>query len=404
MRETKWKEILKIKNRFTREELEKFLQILYLIVFALFIGYHFIEEATTFEIIWRSSLIEYLFPCLSAIVVVRLVQSSTYKGNELLLMFFLLFCCLMSWRESGHIQVLYFLVLLIGARGIDDSKIIKTYFATIFSLLMVTVFCAITGKIENLVYHQEGRNIRMALGSPYPTIFAAQILYLMLCWAYIRREKIKYIDGILSFICAGIVYILCEARMNAVCLALLGIGIFVYVFYSRHVKSIRKKFLEVWTTFLAISPAICFIGIFTLTALYSSDSSILLKLNSLLSSRLGLGNIGLKTYGISWWGQYVPMIGNGGQTEKPLNYFYLDSAYINYLLTLGIAILMMLLIVMVVLGFRAKNNKNWMFLWIMSIIALHGVVEDHILRITTNPFLWLLFSKMNPKENRYEKK
>ena len=149
---------------------------------------------------------------------------------------------------------------------------------------------------------------------------------------------------------------------------------------------------------------ICFIGIFTLTALYSSDSSVLLKLNSLLNSRLGLGNIGLKTYGISWWGQYVPMIGNGGQTEKPLNYFYLDSAYINYLLTLGIAILMMLLIVMVVLGFRAKNNRNWMFLWIMSIIALHGVVLKIVfLRITTNPFLWLLFSKMNPKENRYRK-
>ena len=89
----------------------------------------------------------------------------------------------------------------------------------------------------------------MALGSPYPTIFAAQILYLMLCWAYIRKEKIKYIDGILSFICAVTVYILCEARMNAVCLALLGIGIFVYVFYSRHVKSIREKFLEVWITF-----------------------------------------------------------------------------------------------------------------------------------------------------------
>ena len=45
------------------------------------------------------------------------------------------------------------------------------------------------GIIENLSYAQPGRMTRMAFGIGYPTDFGAHVLFLLLCYFYLRRKK-----------------------------------------------------------------------------------------------------------------------------------------------------------------------------------------------------------------------
>ena len=83
---------------------------------------------------------------------------------------------------------------------------------------------------------------------------------------------------------------------------------------------------------LASAGTICAAGILILSMLYTKGSSIFLKLDSILSQRLSFSQKGMEVYGFSIFGQYIPMQGNGGSTETPLNYFFLDSSYISCLI------------------------------------------------------------------------
>ena len=56
------------------------------------------------------------------------------------------------------------------------------------------------------------------------------------------------------------------------------------------------------------------------------------------------------------------MQGNGGSTETPLNYFFLDSSYISILLQYGLIMFVMILILWGIIGLRARKEKDWVLL------------------------------------------
>lgn len=165
----------------------------------------------------------------------------------------------------------------------------------------------------------------------------------------------------------------------------------------------RKKEYEMASWFsglLASAGTICAAGILILSMLYTKGSSIFLKLDSILSQRLSFSKKGMEVYGFSIFGQYIPMQGNGGSTETPLNYFFLDSSYISILLQYGLIMFVMILILWGIIGLRARKEKDWVLLWILAIIAFQSIMEQHLLDISYNPFLWILFAETGKKENR----
>lgn len=151
---------------------------------------------------------------------------------------------------------------------------------------------------------------------------------------------------------------------------------------------------------LASAGTICAAGILILSMLYTKGSSIFLKLDSILSQRLSFSKKGMEVYGFSIFGQYIPMQGNGGSTETPLNYFFLDSSYISILLQYGLIMFVMILILWGIIGLRARKEKDWVLLWILAIIAFQSIMEQHLLDISYNPFLWILFAETGKKRKQ----
>ena len=165
----------------------------------------------------------------------------------------------------------------------------------------------------------------------------------------------------------------------------------------------RKKEYEMASWFsglLASAGTICAAGILILSMLYTKGSSIFLKLDSILSQRLSFSQKGMEVYGFSIFGQYIPMQGNGGSTETPLNYFFLDSSYISILLQYGLIMFVMILILWGIIGLRARKEKDWVLLWILAIIAFQSIMEQHLLDISYNPFLWILFAETGKKRKQ----
>lgn len=156
-----------LKKQISKEQIRKCLDSMYLVAFALFLALAFMYT-TTFEIEWPEYLYYNVRLFLAIVVFARIVYSEAYNLQEGILAIIICFLFLAAWRRNSEEIMLNALLLILGSKGISFKKMIKVYFGVTAGLLLFTMAAALSGKIENLVYFQNGRvNVR----SPRKSIF-----------------------------------------------------------------------------------------------------------------------------------------------------------------------------------------------------------------------------------------
>lgn len=310
--------------RLDKKNVGKILEALYLLILAALIAWSFLNT-TKFEVIWP----EYLYSDLKAILLLIIILKAGYTGNynrmDILLIFIIGSTILFNVSRNGYVELEILLLLIIGAKGIDFRKIVRIYFIITAVLLFITIIAALSGKIENLVYLQEGRRSRMALGIGYPTDFSAYVFYGVIAYIYIRSKKLKYLELAVLFALGIGVYFITDARLNTVCI-IMTVFIFTYLKirqdYGRKVNK-EYRINGIWSFLLALSPVLCGAFMIVCSILYSTGSTITNLLDRVLNYRLYQGNKAIDIYGFTMWGRYIPMQGYGGSTELPKHYFFL---------------------------------------------------------------------------------
>lgn len=368
----------------------------YLVLFALFFAYSFLNT-TTFEIEWSEYFYTNLRILLFVVILLRAACGKRYQWQEVIVCALAGIVLLVSWKHNGYEELSNILLLLLGAKDISYKKIIKVYFYVASMLLIVTIGAALTGQITNYIIHQQGRGARIAFGCVYPTDFSAHVFYIILAWCYLRKEKLLYIE-IGAIVLSGIlVYVFCNARLNTICILLLaGVMLYNKLSYQRAVKKNQGQELNSLISMLmAMSTTICAFFMIAMTMLFTSDSKIMLLFDKLLNNRLRMGKKGIDLYGFSVWGQNIYMIGNGSRTTEPLNYFFIDSSYLYSVLQYGILTLGILLLLFLIVGMKARQEKNWVLLILIALMSLQCVVEHHMTDIAYNPFLWAAFANIS---------
>ena len=382
-----------LKKQISKEQIRKCLDSMYLVAFALFLALAFMYT-TTFEIEWPEYLYYNVRLFLAIVVFARIVYSEAYNLQEGILAIIICFLFLAAWRRNSEEIMLNALLLIIGSKGISFKKMIKVYFGVTAGLLLFTMAAALSGKIENLVYFQNGRRMRIAFGICYPTDFSAHVFYSILSYAYLRRERIRYFEiAIIAALGTG-VYYFCDARVNTVCIFVTA-GVLLYnkIRTERAVKKGKSYQMNtIWSTLLALSTVLCATFMITMTLLYTSENQLTVFVDRVINNRLRLGKKGVELFGFSLFGKWIPMQGSGGSTKELARYFFLDSSYINIALQYGVLILGIVLIICSCIAFRARQEENWIFLWILAIVAVQCMIEHHMLDISYNPFLWALFA------------
>lgn len=386
--------IFNVKNKLENCTINVILEQIYLILFSILLIYQFFFT-TMFSIEWPVIIQTYLRTIIILLLVLKTAVDEKTSISEFIIMFALGLIFLLSWKNNGGDEIFLCLLSIWGARNIDFKKILKVFFGVILFLLIFTMISALTGNVENLVFYQEGRRPRMAFGICYPTDFSAYVFYLAVIYCYFRKEKLKYIEtGIIAL--AGIlVYYFCDARLNTICL-LLTAALFSYLIFMRKRCSKHNKTYKMHSILkylFALSPTLCGIVMVGLSILYSPYNSIFVRLNNLLNNRLYYSNKGIDIFGMSLWGQYIPMRGNGGTTEAVSNYFFLDSSYIYILLQYGILILLTILVCWFLITFKAARQNDIEMLFAVALIAVQCIVEHHMLSIVYNPFLMAVLAK-----------
>ncbi len=328
------------------------------------------------------------------LVVIRHVFSKNYNWKEMLAAAAIYMCASHAVKINGYKEIVTVILLMLGAREISLKKIIKVYFMVAAAVIFCVVTASQIGLIENLVYRQSGRNLRMSFGFTYPTRFAAHIFYLVLWYWYLRDEKLTYRETLIP-VCAGVfLWFFCEARLSSISLMILSFVMIYNIFQRKKALKdlVEYKMNSYFAQLLAVSVVFLASLILLLSALYSPDRQILKMLNGVLSSRLYLGKKAIDIFGFQIWGRWIRLAGNGGYLTRNSRYFYIDSAFLRFGIQYGLVMMSIFLVLFNQIGMQVKKYKKWVLLWIILFAGIHGMFEPHIINIAYSPLIFAAFA------------
>lgn len=383
------------------------LELLYLLIFAVIFSDAFLHTTMFLKLFGdHTQLHIFMKIALLAVILAKLslTDERSWKRTLLVVLFFTCFVAAF-YRRSHYDELLTIALLIIGANQVSFRRILKVFLILGISITLAAMISAQMGFIENLVYHQSGRSIRISFGSVYPTDFSAHILYLVLAYIFLRQQRLKYIELAVFFGLAAFIYSFCDAKTNAGCMI---IAVVICLFlklshtFSEEKKPARLQKAEkiihkIYVFLTKYSMLILFTIMTALTLLYTEDSAIMEKLNELFNTRLSLGKTGFDTYPVGLLGQYIEMVGFGGKLEVPDNYFFIDSSYIKMILCYGLAVTACTLLIYMLVGKRAQKRNNLYLLTILGVISIQCMFEHHILEIAYNPFTLAILAKLDER-------
>ena len=319
--------------------------------------------------------------------------NSKYNIRELTCITIIFLAFILSWLESGYAAVLDIGLLMIAAKDIDFDKIVMTYFIESLIFLVIVVISVKLGIIDNLVTSRQDSMVeRNSYGFIYATEFAATIVWIIISYIYIYRNEYKISNIVVCCIGAYITYFKADARMSTIIL----VSILIFELGLKKFSFLKNKLFTIIIQILAkYSMFICALVSFLLTIFYNSSSNSMNKLNVLFTGRLELQHMGFLDYGFKMFGQRVDMVGMSIDYANSIikNYFYIDNAYIQMGMRYGIIFILIMSIVFFMTEKNAIKNRDYIYLYLLIILAINGLVEQHIFLIAYNPFLIKIFSE-----------
>lgn len=305
---------------------------------------------------------------------------------------FLLFCA----QKTGAENVVSYLLLLPGVRYVSFEKLIKVYVGLIIFMTALTIISSRLGIIGNYTWYRWDGRTRQAFGFIYPTDFAAHIFFMILGYWYIRGRKISYIEMLLVLAASRLTMEYSIARCSSALIAVIAFAMLYNRLFSRRLK-LERIILENMPLLMAmVTTAICL--------MYDAANPYIAWLNEVLSARLALVQRGARMYGFHLWGRDIPMIGNGGKSQTPTRYYFIDSAYMQLALLYGIILLAVVLVLLTIVSKKAGVQEQWVLLWIIALACVHGIIEQHLMELEYFPFFLAAFGTIANGQAAEEKK
>lgn len=300
------------------------------------------------------------------------------------------------WKTKANI-ILVIVSLTMGAQGVDFDQIIKTYIQVNFWMLVIVTAAALIGIIDNLAFSAGERGIRYAMGSIYPTDFAARILYLLIADAYLNFKQLSAKRYLFYIITAILLKLITDARLNVICICLL---IIVMIITQRAQQMADQNQMSDWSVNLVsiywvFTPILAVIAQFG-TILYDPDNKIYHYIDHLLSGRLTFGHVAFEKYPITWLGNRVIEHGYGNNLHLfkggTANYFFVDSSFVRLLIVYGIVSAVFFIGVMMYISIKRTHYRDYALPAVLLIVTFSSLVEQHLLEATYDPFLLALIS------------
>lgn len=354
---------------------------LFQLAYILFLSIGIIGNTTFLEYIsvHGVTLVSVLL-CGGILIALKIICCDKISKKSILALLLLLILFILAYRSSAYVEILIITLLLLGTNGVRLDDIVKCHFVVYIVILAIAMLCASLGIIDNYSVYSETRGYRYALGNTYPTDFAAGTLYLFFDFAYIKRKCWKKKYSLFLLIIAFFVYKLTDARASFILSIVIAIGM---VLCKCDKKIMLKKRLK-YVAGIAY-PLCAVVSVYIQSSYYKLNSNFLKTIDKMLNNRIAYGYMTIEKYGLSLTGKRIEMIGAGWNTDRSLDYLYVDNGYLQLAIMYGLLVLVFVSVVFMCICFTLDNNDEVLAL-IMLIIAISALIEPRFFYIIYNSF------------------
>ncbi len=277
------------------------------------------------------------------------------------------------------------------ARNIEFKKIAIFTIAIDILVFGFVILSAYFGIIDNYVFAVEIGRIRYSLGFRYVLYPQVLLFNITALTIYINKNNISWLMIIFLAMLNYLVFSQTNARLAfyMACLLILGI---VVLKLSPKILEHHLGICRFMTLSYFISCAVSFIA----TLCYNPSSKFFSNLNSILGSRLSMGQASLIEHGISLFGKDILWVGMGltEYGERIMQYTgYVDNLYIMMLQKYGIVLFLMYLIIQTLGVVTAFRKGDYLLLVILTILAFYNMIDNLAFHLYNNAF-WFAISSL----------
>ena len=345
-----------------------------------------------FLFIIACNVIDFSKPLTIKNIIVSFVQ---YMLKHLILVFVILvaMCILLSAKDRAPLV----LVLLIWTCSFYDfKKIIAFYFKVMAGFMCFTWGLSLLEIVPEIIITREERQ-RFSLGFIYPLETMTFLLFLVICYVYLKDKKFTFKDFALINVIGYLLYAVTDARTSY--LLIVGVTIVALIYSKTNLEKLLEK---INTKVYYIGIAAISLGILGCGYFYRADSDFFLKLDMILNNRIRLMNEAFREYGISLFGENIRWIGYGGQTDTSLVeaiYNFVDCGYAKMLFDYGVVFAVLVCVGYAFMYKHANAKKDYILILAVTMILMVSVMEPRLISIEMNPFV-LLLGLFFMKENK----
>lgn len=315
-----------------------------------------------------------------ALVVVKLCWDAwdgSFTFGRCLLIALITALLIPSAYFSGNKNPLIYWFFIAAAHNVDFKRIIRCALLTHVICLAFVVLSSYIGIVDNKIIDQSSR-VRECLGFTYTTEGAHHFFYITLMAIYILKDRIRW-PHIVLLVAGTIYFYITTDTKNPFFMGLLIIFAAVLLKYIKYLREYKKYY----TILGVLAVPIC--AAFILYATYNFvDTGFYSVFNKLITGRLRLGKDALERYPINLFGQPIPWFGDA---ELGIPYVWVDSSYINMLMTFGCIFFLLIILGTTVYVLAMGKRKDTYLLLVFGFISIYSSFDTQFLDIKFNSFL-----------------
>lgn len=342
---------------------------------------------TEFQVFYPVNLLAWIVRILLIIYAILTFKNSIgVKKHQLYIFFFIvsffLFLCVKE-KNTRYYDTLFIALLL---RNADYKKILQIGSRSQLIIIITTILSSLIGIIPNEQVFNAGR-IRYNLGFIYCSYSANMLFFATACWiaSLKRNRKIKLKEVIFLITLNYLVFWYTDTKAS-----FWGTLFLVILSYCMPSKPFKRYFTKIKTVIISGIVPIFALASIIISLFYDASNPLHVFFNTISSGRIYMGYYGLKTYGIKLFGSNIKWA-----TDHTTTYFYVDSSYINILLTMGLIALVLICIGFVRLGYYSVQLNDRNMSLVLLFVAIHCFTDPQLIDLRYNLFIIICINSFN---------
>ena len=341
------------------------------------------------EIIFKSTLslpaIEnYVTFFISFLLFIQIVVFQIYETEEIGIIVPISILVLVITITSQEFYILSSWLFIVAFKDADLDHVVRLAFKSLtFGIIAVIGLWAIGVIPEKITYR--GLIVRHSLGFSHPNQLGFAIFQWILCYFYIRWEKIRLADIMVSGVLAFFVHKVADSQTAVACILIVAL----FVIAVKILDYANLSYQAMLSRVCSIGSLVFMTGSLILMWIDVKQNLILKAFDFFLSSRFSVCHQILKLYGSSLFGQRV-YVGNAARTMLGITFnTYMDNAYATLWLRFGI-VFAVFFIIAYRLQYREFRQVPKVIM-ILFVFSIYGIMESGLYQLYHNIFV-LLFA------------